>query len=78
MDNCSCCGNSIPEGQGVCSMCYGDPSFGQDGYYQRMLEMEEQMRENELHQRMLEAEEDEYYQKMIEIEELIKLEKDNI
>ena len=33
MSNCSCCGSSVPEGQSVCSMCYGDIGFGSDGYY---------------------------------------------
>jgi hypothetical protein len=27
------CGIDIPDGQSVCSMCYGDPFFGNDGYY---------------------------------------------
>ena len=34
MPYCSSCGLPIPEGQGnVCSMCYGDISYGIDGYY---------------------------------------------
>jgi len=41
MPNCSSCGNEIPEGQGKsCSMCYGDPYYGSDGYYLRELEKE--------------------------------------
>lgn len=39
--NCISCGLSIPEGQGKsCSMCYGDPSYGSDGYYQAMLDQQ--------------------------------------
>ena len=42
MPNCSSCGNPIPEGQGSsCSMCYGDPFWGRDGYYLAYLEEEE-------------------------------------
>lgn len=37
--HCSSCGSPIPEGQGSsCSMCYGDPSYGRDMYYQRWIE----------------------------------------
>lgn len=43
MPNCSSCGNEIPEGQGrSCSMCYGDPYHGSDGYYLHELEKEYQ------------------------------------
>lgn len=43
MPNCTSCGNYIPEGQGKsCSMCYGDPYHGSDGYYLRELEKEEE------------------------------------
>jgi hypothetical protein len=43
MANCSSCGESIPEGQGSsCSMCYGDPAYGRDGYYYEHLLREEQ------------------------------------
>ena len=35
---CSMCGSSIPSGQNVCSMCYGDPYYGRDGYYLKYLE----------------------------------------
>ena len=33
MPYCRCCGVPIPEGQPICSMCYGDPYYGRDGYY---------------------------------------------
>ena len=33
--NCKSCEISIPEGQQFCSMCYGDPAYGRDGYYQQ-------------------------------------------
>ncbi len=39
MPYCSSCGSPIPEGQrSSCSMCYGDPWYGRDGYYLQMLE----------------------------------------
>ena len=44
MKYCTSCGMPIPDGQGKsCSMCYGDPAYGNDGYYQAYLE--EQMRQ---------------------------------
>lgn len=33
MNYCSSCGVVIPKGQSICSMCYGDPFYGNDGYY---------------------------------------------
>lgn len=33
MASCQSCGAYIPEDQGVCSMCYGDPYYGYDGNY---------------------------------------------
>jgi hypothetical protein len=42
---CSCCGNWIADGQGVCSMCYGDIGFGTDGYYEQWAR--EQMQKEE-------------------------------
>lgn len=45
MNNCRSCGISIPEGQTVCSMCYGDPYYGKDDYYLRELEKETQREE---------------------------------
>ena len=41
MGSCSSCGISIPEGQSVCSMCYGDPAYGRDGHYEEWLSQEE-------------------------------------
>jgi hypothetical protein len=38
MSNCSQCGISIPSDQRFCSMCYGDPYYGHDGYYLKWLE----------------------------------------
>lgn len=38
MANCASCGIQIPEGQPVCSMCYGDPFYGRDGIYLQWLE----------------------------------------
>lgn len=35
---CKSCGISIPDGQNFCSMCYGDPAYGSDGYYMDYLE----------------------------------------
>jgi hypothetical protein len=38
------CGSWIPENQGskTCSMCYGDPSHGKDGYYEEWLRQQEE------------------------------------
>ena len=38
MNYCTMCGKSIPEGQKVCSMCYGDIDYGKDGYYREWAE----------------------------------------
>lgn len=38
MARCVQCSISIPEGQRTCSMCYGDPDHGRDGYYRKWLE----------------------------------------
>ncbi len=40
MSNCVMCGSPLPDNQGsnTCSMCYGDPGHGTDGYYQDWLE----------------------------------------
>ena len=42
MNSCSMCGSIIPEGQKVCSMCYGDIDYGTDNYYREYLEHQEQ------------------------------------
>jgi len=50
MSNCSQCGISIPNGQRTCSMCYGDPNHGSDGYYNdwiREQERQEQERQEQ-------------------------------
>jgi len=38
LSNCGSCGIEVPEGQRHCSMCYGDPYYGSDGYYLAWLE----------------------------------------
>ena len=45
MSYCSSCGSKIPDGQRVCSMCYGDIDYGSDGYYRQWAE--EEMRREE-------------------------------
>ena len=35
---CKSCGVEIPDEQEFCSMCYGDPYYGTDGYYLEYLE----------------------------------------
>ena len=51
MNNCCMCGASIPEGQRICSMCYGDVDHGRDGYYEEYMRShepeQERMREGE-------------------------------
>jgi len=41
---CVCCGSVLPKSHPyrVCSMCYGDPYFGTDGYMLRAMEEEAQ------------------------------------
>lgn len=51
MPYCSSCGSPIPEGQGSsCSMCYGDPYHGRDGYYLQMLEEQAQQEQTRQHE----------------------------
>lgn len=47
MASCVMCGSSIPDNQGSssCSMCYGDPYHGKDGYYLAELERAERERQ---------------------------------
>lgn len=45
IQNCVCCGSSIPAGQKVCSMCYGDVSYGRDGYYEEWAREQERKQE---------------------------------
>lgn len=47
MPHCVDCGSDIPEGQHTCSMCYGDPYYGSDGYYLDYLREIEQRRYEE-------------------------------
>lgn len=53
-DSCTSCGVSVPEGQRSCSMCYGDPYYGRDGYYLAFLE--EQARQAEVEPQQMEQE----------------------
>lgn len=46
-DRCSSCGSPVPSGQRSCSMCYGDPYYGRDGYYLKWLEEQEQQQQHE-------------------------------
>ena len=39
------CGRPVPEGQTVCSSCYGDIDYGNDGYYKNDMVQEEQEQE---------------------------------
>ena len=53
-DYCVCCGSPLPANQGsrTCSMCYGDPDHGSDGYYQKFLDdqyQSEEQRQEEPH-----------------------------
>lgn len=47
MSRCVSCGEPVPEGQKTCSMCYGDPDHGRDGYYRRWQEQRQLEREPE-------------------------------
>lgn len=42
MGYCSSCGIEIPDSQSTCSMCYGDPYHGSDGYYLDYLRSQEE------------------------------------
>ena len=41
MNNCSQCGSQVPDGQSICSICYGDMDYGRDGYYRQQMERDE-------------------------------------
>ena len=58
MPSCTSCGSVIPDGQRVCSMCYGDPHYGRDGYYLQYIEdqMQEQMERERREQMEIETE----------------------
>ena len=57
MSSCMMCGSPIPDGQNCCSMCYGDPDYGRDGYYRQWLEEQErEYREQEEVEQHLAAE----------------------
>jgi len=47
MNCCTSCGMPVPEGQTVCSMCYGDIDYGRDGYYRQWVEEQERKRMEE-------------------------------
>ncbi len=47
MGSCCDCGSSIPDGQEVCSMCYGDVDYGNDGYYQAYMDRAAEERQRE-------------------------------
>jgi hypothetical protein len=38
MGYCTMCGSEIPDGQNICSMCYGDMDYGNDNYYKQWAE----------------------------------------
>lgn len=46
MPYCIMCGAPIPEGQRLCSMCYGDIDYGADGYYRKWAEQEDDRRDD--------------------------------
>jgi hypothetical protein len=56
MARCVSCGAPIPDGQRVCSMCYGDPAFGKDQYFEMWLEDRE--REEEHREQIRQSQED--------------------
>jgi hypothetical protein len=60
--HCVDCGSSIPDNQGArtCSMCYGDPNHGKDGYYRQWQdsEREREERRDDLDREERESEED--------------------
>ncbi len=59
MNACTMCGSVVPDGQEVCSMCYGDPSYGSDGYYQNYLDGQEKKARRK--EQEIERAEDDYW-----------------
>lgn len=52
---CSSCGVPVPDGQRICSVCYGDPFYGRDGILLRMMqEAEEEAAREEANRRLSE------------------------
>jgi len=43
---CKICGVSIPEDQELCSICYGDPNYGNDGYYKYLIKEQKNNEKN--------------------------------
>ena len=46
MNYCKMCGSPIPDGQNVCSMCYGDVGYGRDGYYEEWARQQQQQEQS--------------------------------
>ena len=44
---CVNCGAPIPDEQRVCSMCYGDPDYGKDRYYENYRKEWERQQEDD-------------------------------
>lgn len=44
---CKSCGIEVPSGQRFCSVCYGDPNYGRDGYFRRQMEEDALQQEQE-------------------------------
>ena len=61
MANCTQCGSPIPNGQKICSMCYGDPDHGSDGYYRQYLEQQERRQQEEREQERREWGQENFY-----------------
>ena len=64
MNNCTQCGSPIPNNQSICSMCYGDIDYGQDGYYREYVEQQEK--------EYYDQEQKKYYEEMEMFEEMRK------
>lgn len=54
---CSSCGSYIGDDQGSsCSMCYGDPYHGSDGYYLQWMEEQERIAQERRYNEQMEYE----------------------